>query len=197
MGIDPYLLDKVYKSFNNLASISQEAWNDLVQNVREKHIRKKDHFIQAGEWPAEIAYIVSGLFRVYYLSNASDERIMVFRAEGDLLAAYSSFIQHTQSRYSIQALEDSRLLCLPLGEYIRLMSRHPSLEAVEAKYVRRLYLEKEKREIELLSKDAADQYETFLQKYPKLSNRLHQYHIAAYLGITPVALSRIRNRRTN
>lgn len=196
MGIDQYLLDRVYNSFSNLAPISQEAWNDLAQNVREKLIRKKEHFIREGEWPAEIAYIVNGLFRVYYLSNSSDERIMVFRAEGDLLAAYSSFIQHTQSRYSIQALEESRLLCLPLGEYMRLMSRHPSLETVEAKYVRMLYLEKEKREIELLSKDAADQYKTFLQKYPNLSNRLHQYHIAAYLGITPVALSRIRNRRT-
>lgn len=197
MGIDPYLLDRVYNSFNSLSPIPKEAWTDLVQNFREKHIRKKEHFIREGGWPTEIAYIVSGLFRVYYLSNSLDERIMVFRAEGDLLAAYSSFIQHTQSRYSIQALEDSRLFCLSFDTYVRLMTRHPSLQTVEAKYVRMLYLEKEKREIELLSKDAADCYETFLHRYPHLSSRLHQYHIAAYLGITPVALSRIRKRRTN
>ena len=197
MGIDQHLLDRVHNALNALSPVTREAWIELVQHYREKHIREKEHFVRVGELPSEIAYIVSGLFRVYYLSNSLDERIMVFRAEGDLLAAFSSFIENTPSRYSIQALEDSRLICLSLDDYMRLMTRHPSLQIAEAKYVRMLYLEKEKREIELLSKDAAGRYKAFLQRYPQFSNRLHQYHIAAYLGITPVALSRIRKKRTN
>ena len=147
--------------------------------------------------PSDLSYIISGLFRVYYLADSLGERVMVFRAEGELLAAYSAFLENTRSRYSIQALEDSRLLCISFKDVAALVSRHPCLRAFEAEYVRMLYLEKEKREIELLSKDATDRYELFLQSYPRLANRLHQYHIAAYLGITSVALSRIRNKRAS
>ena len=197
MAIDKRTLDEVHHALNAFSPVTKEAWEELSKGYREKNVRANDLLIREGDLPADMAYIVTGLFRVYYVADSLDERVMVFRAEGELLAAYSAFLENTRSRYSMQALEDSRLLCISLEMYAGLLSRHPCLQAVEAKYVRMLYLEKEKREIELLSKDAAERYELFLKRYPGLSNRLHQYHIAAYLGITPVALSRIRNRRVN
>lgn len=57
-----------------------------------------------------------------------------------------------------------------------------------------LFMEKEEREIELLSADAKSRYRVFVTRYPELSGRISQYHIASYLGITPEALSRIRNQ---
>ncbi len=43
-------------------------------------------------------------------------------------------------------------------------------------------------------KSAQARYETFLRDHADLVIRLPQYHIASYLGITDVALSRIRKR---
>jgi len=197
MAVDEGTLDEVRKALNAFSPVTKKAWEELSLRYRERLVRADELFIREGDAPSDIAFIVSGLFRVYYLADSLDERVMVFRAEGELLAAYSAFLENTPARYSAQALEDSRLLCISLKDFVELGARHPCLQAVEAKYVRMLYLEKEKREIELLSKDAANRYELFLERYPKISGRLRQYHIAAYLGITPVALSRIRNRRVH
>lgn len=57
-----------------------------------------------------------------------------------------------------------------------------------------LYIKKETREAEFLLDDAETRYQRFQSSYPGLEERLTQYHVASYLGITPVALSRIRNR---
>jgi CRP-like cAMP-binding protein len=58
-----------------------------------------------------------------------------------------------------------------------------------------LALKKERREASFLLLDAGERYEAFLEDFADLVPRLPQYHIASYLGITPVALSRIRSRR--
>jgi len=42
--------------------------------------------------------------------------------------------------------------------------------------------------------DSAERYMQFLAQYPGLEKRVKQYHIASYLGITPVSLSRIRKK---
>jgi CRP-like cAMP-binding protein len=50
----------------------------------------------------------------------------------------------------------------------------------------------ERREAALLTLGAKDRYLQFIADYPGLEARVRQYDIASYLGITPVALSRIR-----
>jgi hypothetical protein len=58
-----------------------------------------------------------------------------------------------------------------------------------------LFLEKEKREIELVLLGAQQRYQLFQNEYPNLENLISQYHIASYLGVTPTQLSRIRAKR--
>ena len=67
-------------------------------------------------------------------------------------------------------------------------------QSMSGKYAELLYLEKEKREIEFLKEDAESRYNNFINKHPTFENRISQYNIASYLGITPVTLSRIRRK---
>jgi CRP-like cAMP-binding protein len=53
---------------------------------------------------------------------------------------------------------------------------------------------KDRRIHGFLTKDAAGRYLDFLSEYPGLEARVRQRHIASYLGMTPVTLSRIRSR---
>ncbi len=57
------------------------------------------------------------------------------------------------------------------------------------------FIQKEQREIDLVMKDATEQYALFQKAFPQLENRTPQYHISSYLGITPTQLSRIRAKR--
>lgn len=48
--------------------------------------------------------------------------------------------------------------------------------------------------MEFLLCDAATRYQRFLEREGALLRRVPLYHIASYLGMTPVALSRVRRR---
>jgi CRP-like cAMP-binding protein len=157
-------------------------------------VKKNHHFINIGEIPDKMGYILTGIFRVYYITEEGVDRTLVFRNENNFLSAFSAFLEGTPSWYAIQALEDSVLSCITLQDYNRLMENNSCWNTLTRKYVEQLFIEKEKRERGFLSEDAATRYLTFLQRYPGIEERIPQYYIASYLGITPVALSRTRKK---
>lgn len=75
-----------------------------------------------------------------------------------------------------------------------IIPKSSSVAAFVKKMVDKLYLRKEKKELELLKSSAEERYLHFLTDYPGLVQRVPQYHIASYLGITPESLSRIRSK---
>ena len=180
---------------SGFADIPLEEWNKAIKKLHILKIKKDHYFIRAGELPDKLGFIIKGLFRVFYTTLDGEERILVFRGENRLLSAYSSFLENRNSRYSIQAIENSELLYLSLSEFSEILDEHICWKIVSAKYAEMLFVEKEKRENEFLSDDAETRYGHFIKNNPGLVNRLKQYQIASYLGITPVALSRIRHKK--
>jgi CRP-like cAMP-binding protein len=183
-----------YNALNEYAEIPESEWNKLLVKLSCLKLKKSECFINSGDKPDKLAFIVQGIFRVFQTTESGDEKTLVFRAENKFLSAYSSFLENTQSRYSIQALEDSCLLYITLEDYSALLLEHPCWQTLSAKYAQLLFIEKEKRESEFLSDDSETRYKSFISKYPTFEKRINQYHIASYLGISPVALSRIRNK---
>jgi CRP-like cAMP-binding protein len=174
--------------------VPENEWNKLTKNLKGLSLRKNEYFIKAGDIPDKLAFIFRGIFRVFYLSESGNENTLVFRDEGRPLSAYSSFLEKTGSRHYFQALEDSILLYILFKDWNDLLSGHPCWQIIYAKYLQVLFIEKENRETEFLSNDAETRYLTFLNKYPQIAKRVPNYQIASYLGITPEALSRLRNK---
>lgn len=177
-------------------AIPDPEWQRAVASIpiHHLHLEKGAYFIRTGDVPRRMAFIVSGLFRVFYTTGTGHEKVLVFREEGRMLSAFSAYLEGTTSSYDIQALEDSDLLCISLADYATTVGRSACWRAVSARYAEMLVVEKERREKELLSDDAETRYLRFLDRHPGIEGRIQQYHIASYLGITPVALSRIRSR---
>jgi CRP-like cAMP-binding protein len=61
--------------------------------------------------------------------------------------------------------------------------------------LQRAFVSHQRRIIENISLQADERYCRFVERYPALEQRLPQKQIAAYLGITPESLSRIRRQR--
>ena len=174
--------------------IPEKEKANITKRLHFTTINKNDYFISTGERPDKVAYIASGLFRVFYLSVSGKDNCLVFRESGRFLSAYNSLLDNTISKYSFQALEDSVLLYVTLEDYKELLMGDECWQRIVSKYFQILYVEKEEREVEFLSADAKSRYKIFTTKYPELSKRISQHHIASYLGITPETLSKIRNR---
>jgi CRP-like cAMP-binding protein len=192
--MDDSILRIVHREFSRYCTLPDGEWQRFISIIKPLRLKKRQYFIDIGQVPDKMCFIVSGLFRVYCLTEDGDEKIMAFRDEYHFLTAFSAFLEGQPSWYAIQAMEESGLISLTLADYNDLMERHSCWNTLTRRYVERLFIEKEKREREFLSEDAAARYLAFRKTHPGLEYRIPQYQVASYLGITPVALSRIRRK---
>lgn len=155
-------------------------------------LNRGEFFVRAGDVPQTIGFVISGILRLYYADADGNELTKSFCAENSFLAAYSALLMRQPSRLFIQALEDAKLLIADYSAYRSLSESQMSLQQLNCKIAEFFFIKKERRESALLLDDAKTRYLSFLEEYPGLEARLKQHHIASYLGMTPVTLSRIR-----
>lgn len=186
-------LNRLADAMNFAASIPKEELHRLLKRKKTITLAKHDYFLMAGDVPGYIGFVRSGLLRLFYISNDGVEVNKHFCVENTLAISYSAFLQREESKFYIQALEDTKLLAIDHQTYIDLLDSHICWQIIARKLAEMLFILKEKREFEFLLNDAQTRYLQFLQDYPSLENRLSQYHIASHVGITPESLSRIRS----
>jgi CRP-like cAMP-binding protein len=149
---------------------------------------------RAGERPDRVAFIARGLARLYYTAADGTERTHGFRAENQLVCVYSAALRGEPAQMSIAAVEPCALLATSRAAFDELRAGHSSWRELTAGLTEQLYLQQEARHRELLLDDATTRYLRFVNGQPGLASRLTQALIASYIGVTPVALSRIRAR---
>ena len=104
-----------------------------------------------------------------------------------------SFLTQQPARYTIDALEDTELLCLERSALEELYVKVPKFERFFRLLLQNAFVALQERIIANLSQPADERYCTFINKYPNMEKRLPLKHVASYLGITPESLSRIRS----
>jgi len=114
--------------------------------------------------------------------------------ERSFISSYSAMISKTPSYFSIEAIENSEVLEIPYYRWQKLLDQNPNWKNLLIKLLEKGYATKERREREFLLLDAENRYRIFLEEYTNLESRVKQRMIASYLGITPIALSRIRKK---
>src|SRR5690606_32176138 len=140
------------------------------------------------------AYIVSGCLRSYYIDENGSEVILQFSIEDWWVSDIGSFHERKPSLLYIEALEDSELLTLNPTRKEELLRRVPQFERVFRLMIQRHLSALERRLIRTMAKSAEERYVEFMQQYPGIALRVPQHYIAAYLGMTPEFLSKIRRR---
>jgi CRP-like cAMP-binding protein len=114
--------------------------------------------------------------------------------ENGFAGSFHSLIRQQPCGFFIQALEKTETIVLPNRVLNEFYDRHACWEQLGRKNAEQLVLIKEAREKELLLDSLEVRYQRFLKEFPGLANRIPQYHIASFLGVTDVALSRIRKK---
>ena len=183
----------LYDTFKTKISkypIEQKHWQAFKDGTMIKQLKAGTCLIKAGDSVKYAYFCLTGLFRLFYLLPDGREYNVAFTLEDDFATSYASMINEP-SPYSIEAMEDSIVIEIPYDLLQMLMDRSHMWERFVRVSVERLYTRKEERERELLYLPAIERYQAFLLKYPGLHQRIAQYHIASYIGISPVSLSRL------
>lgn len=178
----------------NLTDNHIKAWLAICNH---KHLNKGDQFIVADQPSPQIAFNLNGIFRLYYIDKNGNDYTKGFIPENNMVSSYSALIENRGSYFNIEALKDCDVLIFDYDDWKVLMGQDLQWYPLLLSLVEQAYIMKEKREKGFLLDDATTRYLTFRQFYSAIEKDLKQYHIASYLGITPVALSRIRKKLKN
>ena len=181
---------------DKLVSPPANQWENFAALFTSRKLDRGNFFVRAGGEACSLCFVNAGLLRFFYQTSDGKEFNKSFSKENEFAGNYSAYLTGTESRFSIQAVEESHLLVADFADIVALYARHPCWERLGRSMAEQLYVKKEQREAEFLLDDAETRYRNFLARHPGLEQRLTQYQVASYLGITPVALSRIRNRST-
>ena len=166
---------------------------------------RNEHFLVQGDYPAHLGFVRHGIFREYFSGSNKKEYNLSFCAQGDVAGPYHD-AQFTDAQFivpqsvepsavSVQALTPGSLLLIPMDEFSRLILTDTAWLKTAREIAHRLLMKKFERENQLLTLSALERYDLLEQRYPQLIQQIPAYHIASYLGITPISLSRLRSRR--
>lgn len=175
--------------------IPDADWLQVHGHFRLQRCEAGDTVVRSGEAAREVGFVRRGLFRIFYLDPEGRESTKAFRAEGEMIAAYAEILAGIPSRSTIEAIESSEVYWIPFDRIDQLARSSLFWSQLLRSLAERHFLIKDDREWEFLSLSASERLERFEKSFPH-HRRIPRYMVASYLGITPVALSRLSRGRT-
>lgn len=157
-----------------------------------KELKKGDYFLREGMRCNEVAFIVKGVMMCYY-NKEGKQFIDEFSMENEFITDYSSFLTQSPSNKYIQCLENCQVYVIS-NESLNRLYQMNSIEFEKSGRImaEQLYLQWHEKSKSLLMDTATERYLKLIKNRTELPQRVPQYLIAEYLGITPESLSRIR-----
>jgi CRP-like cAMP-binding protein len=177
-----------------LAPVPVAEWLHLLPFLRVEILPKGGYFFRQGESSDKVGLVVRGLARVYYEDEDGRQATRRFLVPGMPVGSYPAMAMGEPARDTMEALAKTVIVWVPYSRFAKLLDRHWCWDRVLRKMLEREILLREAKEHELFMLTAEQRYQSFQARYPELLDQVPQYLIASYLGITPVALSRIRKR---
>lgn len=170
---------------------------DLFSSAfREVFVKKRQFIVQPDFTNRHRSFVVRGAFRAYAVTNSGQEHTLQFAIENWWVSDFNSYIYQHPATLFIVALEDSVLLQLSYDDEQKLKSSNHKFETFFCKMAEKGLAFEHRRILFNLTHDAEARYENFLLNFPNFIQRVPQYALASYLGMSTEFLSRIRNKKT-
>ena len=169
-------------------------WQRLTVRMDVHVIRKGDYLFRQGDFANCLYFLHSGLVRYVSISDEGKEFTQTFAKGPRIIGSTKAMVTETRTLFGIQALEDSMVSSYPWQVFYEQMRHDIGFLECYAKFLERIFITKEERENAFVKYSAERRYLDFCAAYPELKDSIPQQQIASYIGITPVALSRIRQR---
>jgi len=185
---------RLRQHLTQFAPLSDEDWGLLVPHLRLVPLARHAVFAEQGRVAADVGFVLDGMFRQYYTKDG-DERTSYFFFEDQLMGAYFSSLTGRPSLVTIEALSAGCCLTFPYAVLVDLFGQRMAWQEFGRRFAEYLAVGLEERMVSLLLLSPAERYQALLASGdPRILARVPQHYIANFLGVTPVSLSRIRNR---
>ncbi|WP_264537475.1 Crp/Fnr family transcriptional regulator [Flavobacterium sp. N1736] len=174
--------------------ITDDELLQFAARVTIENLNRKDFFLQFGKVQKAIGFIANGLVRSSFVDKEGNEITVGFYTEGDYATHYPAFITRQPSKYNIQCLEPTTLVCISYENLQWIYENLPGFEKY-GRLVAEEILKRQQARIEsFIFQTAEERYLDFIKGHAALFNRISISHLCSFLGIERQSLTRIRQK---
>lgn len=178
----------------NLVLTEEEASEILSFFDFHTH-KKKETLLPAGKLCNRLFFVEKGCLQLYFIDSLGNQKTTQFAMENWWLTDFLAFQKQRPSNFYIETVEKSKVLSISFSKHQELLDKHPKME----RYFRTIYetaygaaLMRIKF-MNSLSKE--EMFCMFRDSFPEFVQRVPQYLLASFLGLTPEYLSEIKKKQ--
>ncbi len=175
-------------------TLTKEEESYLVSKVRFRKYLKGQYIVQQGDVCKYSSFLISGCTKTFFVDNNGQEHVIMFAIKDWWTSDIGSFITQTPADYNVQCLEVTEVIQFLHYNQEELFQEIPKLERLFRQMLEKALVSSQKRIVRNFSLTAKEQYLYFKKQYPTIEQRVPQYLIASYLGITKEFLSKIKSQ---
>ena len=191
-----------YKEFmSKYISLNFIEWNFFEKKLSILRYKKGEIIHHVGDICNKLLFINSGLARSYILDpDGKDYTWTIYFNDKNstminlFVVDYDSFVNQNESRLSIEVIEDCELVAIDYQDIIYQYNKQKKSERFGRLMNQEAYAYLHNLIIDRQTKSAKERFDEFVINTPHLLDKVPQYHIATFLGITPQHLSRLKNK---
>ena len=186
----------MYKTFirhvSKIIDINESDSEIISQYIKIQRCKKKEYLLREDQVCTHLYFVEKGCLRMYFMNKKGVEQIAQFALEGWWISDFQSFLNNIPSEYTIQTIEDSEILSISSQNLDKLLSELPHLEKYFRIIMQKAVAGAQHRSKLMYEMSKEEFYVHFSSSFPEFMQRVPQYMIASYLGITPEYLSELR-----
>ena len=179
---------------NRVVQLDLDEEKKLCELISYRKLLKGQYFLQQGDVCKFSGFVVSGCTKTFFVDEEGQEHVVMFSVEDWWTSDMGSFISQKPADFNVQCLENTTLIQISYENQGIMLREIPKLERFFRLIIERAFVSSQKRIVRNLSMSAKDRYLHFRNLYPKIEQRIPQYLIASYLGITKEFLSKIKGQ---
>ncbi|HYV55009.1 MAG TPA: Crp/Fnr family transcriptional regulator [Chitinophagaceae bacterium] len=188
------MFDTIRTNITRHIQLHDDEFSYFTSLLKAKRLRKKQFLLEEGEICRFECFVNEGCLRQYHLGDDGQEHIIQFAITDWWIGDQYSFLTGLPSQCFIDALEDSDVLLLEKSSLEQLYHTVPKFERFFRIAFQKSYVALQRRILASISQSAEERYLEFIRTYPEIGQKVPQRQIAAYLGIKPESLSRLRKQ---
>lgn len=178
-----------------LVAANEEQTAEFIHHFRPFHTKRRQLIIQPGFVAKHRFFVLKGALRAYVIGDEGQEHTIQLAIENWWISDYNSYINQQPATMFVMAMEDCELLQISYEDERKLKQSAHQFETFFRIVAERSTAFMQRRIIASLTQSAEERYNHFLEKYPLLNERMPQYVVASYLGMSTEFLSKIRNNK--
>ena len=179
----------------NFVSLEADEAEHFLSVFEEVKVKKRQFIVQPNFTNRHRTFVVKGAFRTYAISSEGQDHTLQFAIENWWVSDFNSYIYQHPATLFIIALEDSIILQVEYSKEQELKKANHKFETFFRIMAEKGLAFEHRRILFDLTHSAEARYENFLLNYPNFIQRVPQYALASYLGMSTEFLSRLRNKR--